>query len=137
MFSARANAEIDQRFLHDFTRRHAGVQRGIGILEDDLHPLAPVKQGGAAEAGDLLTLQGNMAGGRFYQAQYRLADRGLPAAALPYQAERFPLPDTEGNAIHGPELLAAAAEEAATHAVVLDKVADLQDRDLSVHATAP
>ena len=43
LFSARADAEVDQRFLHDFTRRHARVQRGIGILEDDLHPLASVE----------------------------------------------------------------------------------------------
>jgi hypothetical protein len=78
-----------------------------------------------------------MAGGWFHQAQNCLANRGLAAAALPYKAERFPLPYTEGNAIHGAELLAPASEKTAAHAIVLDKVADLQNWGLRIHATAP
>ncbi len=78
-----------QRLADELADPLARVQRRVGVLEDHLHlpPQRPHLAPG--EAGDLLAVEADRAGGRLDQLQDGPAERRLAAARLPDQAERF------------------------------------------------
>ena len=66
------------------------------------------------EAGDVLAVDADRAGGRLEQLQQRAADRRLAAAALADQAQRLAAPDLERHAVDRVDL----ARDAREHALV-------------------
>ena len=50
-----------QRLGEDLADRHARIERGVGILEDDLHVPAQTAQLVLVEVGDLLALEAHRA----------------------------------------------------------------------------
>ena len=93
-----------QRFADDVPHGHAGVKRGIRILEDHLHL--------AAHAAQLLALdvrqfqifafvsEEDPTGSRPVELENGSASRGLAAAALAHQPQGLAPADEEINAIH-------------------------------------
>ena len=70
----RADIVDDQRLAHDLARRHARVQRGVGILVDHLHAPPVGQHALGVEAGDVLAADADGAAGRLQQFQERAAD---------------------------------------------------------------
>ena len=79
----------DQRLADDLAGRHARVERGVGVLVDHLHAPAVGQHRSRVEAGDVLAVDADRAGGRLEQLQQRAPDRRLAAAALADQAQRL------------------------------------------------
>ena len=111
-----------QRFADDVGNRHAGVQGGVGILED---------HGGLlAEGVDvLLGLQGlavvpDLAGSGLVQVEDGAAHGGLAAAGLTHQTQSLAPLDGEGYIVHRLEGL--GAEEAHVDVEILLQVAYIQ-----------
>jgi hypothetical protein len=82
-----------QRFADDVAGRHARVQRGERILEDDLHlsPMRPQRR--LTQASDVLSVEPDRALGRLDQPQHRTRHGRLAAAAFADQPQGFPLID--------------------------------------------
>ena len=68
----------------------SGIERSIWILKDDLHLLAVGVHIHLVEA---LAFEENITSGRLQQPKYTPAQRGFPAAGLPYQTEGLSLSD--------------------------------------------
>src|SRR3990172_8113945 len=79
----------------------AGVEREGRLLEDDLHPAAHLAKSLCSEGQDLDTGEPHAAFIRLSQAEEATPQRGLPAAALSHESERFPPRDGEGHLIYG------------------------------------
>src|SRR5204863_8319400 len=103
-FFASPDAVDLERLAHDVARRHARVERGKRVLEDDLHLAAIGPHLGLAETDDLATLDLHRTGGGLDRAQHRAAGRGLAAARLAHQPQRLALADREAHAIDGIDL---------------------------------
>src|SRR5713226_4852044 len=119
-----AQAEILQRLGDDVADGHPGVERGIRVLEDDLHPLTHLAQLVAAHLGQLTALELDRARGGRLQLHDHPPEGGLPAARLAHQAQRLACRDVEGDPVHGLDDRATA--ETATGRKVL---VDIGDRD--------
>ncbi len=78
-----------QRLRHDVAGRHARIERGERILEDDLHLRPQRAQLRLGEMGDVASAERMRAGGRLDQPQDRASDRRLAAAGLAHQPERL------------------------------------------------
>src|SRR5215510_12228214 len=68
------------RLGDDLTDGHARVERGVGVLEDDLHLLAHGDHAAAIESGKIDALEANGAAGRLVEPQYQAAQGGFSAA---------------------------------------------------------
>ena len=80
------DAVDDQRLPHDIARRHARVQRCIGILVDHLH-FFPVRQHGVAiQRRNVLPVQVDGSGGRFQKLQQGPPGGGFAAATFADQS---------------------------------------------------
>ena len=64
-----------------------GIERGIGILEDDLHVAAPAAQRRRRQAPQVLAVETDRAGCRLDQAQHEPAESGLAAAGFSDDAQ--------------------------------------------------
>ena len=87
-----------QRLGDDVGDSHAGIQRGIGVLENHCG-LLPVVQN-VLLGFDLLAVEEDLAGGGLIQVQERAANGGFAAAGLAHQAQGLPPVDGEGNIVH-------------------------------------
>ena len=103
---------------------HARVERGVGVLEDDLHAAAQVAHGGGGGGRKGLALEDDNAGGGFDQAQQYAGDGGLAAAGFADQAERFAGLDGERHIVHD-------AGDAVAARVLLNEAAGLDERERS------
>ena len=81
----------------------SGVQRGIGILEDQLHILAGKAQLLLVHLIDVLALEQDLTGGGLYQTQNGTAGSGLAAAGLTNQTQGLTLFDGKADVIHSVE----------------------------------
>ena len=77
------------RLGDDVARRHAGVQRRVGILEHHLHAAAELQQLLAAQAERVDAVEAHGARVGALQHQQCPCQRGLSAAGLADQAERL------------------------------------------------
>ena len=80
-----------QRLGDDLFHAHARVQRGKGILKDDLHIAAQAAQLAAASGEHVLPVEGNVAGSGLDEAEKHAPQGGLAAARFADKAERFTL----------------------------------------------
>ena len=122
-----------QRLTDDVGDRHAGIQRGVGILKDHGGLLAELLD--VLLALDGLAVEDHLSGGGLVQVQNRAAHGGLAAAGLAHQAQRLALVDGEGDVIHGLEGL--GAEEAHVDIEVFLEVLDLNERAILVFRHCP
>ena len=119
-----------QRLGQDLAHGHARIERGVGVLEDDLHVPAQPAQRVLVEVGDLLALEAHRARGRVHQAQHQPAGGRLAAAGFADQRQRLAAGDLEADVVDGAHQAdQLAADQAAADREMLDQAVDLQDRD--------
>jgi len=94
-FLGVAHAVHQQALAHALADRHARVERGIRVLEDDLHVATQRFELAAVQLEHVLALEEHPAAGGRRQAQDGAAHGGLAAARFAHQAERLPFPDHE------------------------------------------
>ena len=122
-----------ERLADDIARRHARIERGERILEDDLHRAPMLAQIGLAEMGDIEAVELNAAAGRLDQPQDGARHRRFAAAGLPDHAQRFADPDREADAVDGMHGTDAAAQHAAAHRIMFDEVGNPEQRGCVRH----
>src|SRR5260221_5010481 len=125
---------VAQRLANDITDIHARVERGIGILEDDLQLAAIGPHLGAGQLIDALAAHLDGAGRRIDQLENGLARRRLAATALANQAERLASFDREADAVNGKDLPDRLREETFAHRAMLLEVGDLEERWRTIRA---
>ena len=88
-----------QRFTNDTPYRHTRVQRGIGVLEDNLHLATQRSHRTLVQRGDVLPLKRNCAIRRFDEPQDRTSGGRFATATFPNEAEGFPFGQGEVDII--------------------------------------
>ena len=96
----------DDGLADDLADRLSGVQRSVGILEDDLHILAQRLHIARVQLCDILAVEDDLAGGRLNQAQNTAARRGFAAAGFTDHAKGLAFFDGKGDVVHRMELAA-------------------------------
>ena len=89
----------DERLADDVADRHAGVERGVRILEDDLHLPPHPAHLLATDLGQLDTLEAHRARGRLEELEDAVAGRRLARAGLADEPERLARSDVEADAV--------------------------------------
>src|SRR5262249_26447874 len=115
-----------QRLADDLPHRHARVQRGIRILEDDLHVPRHRAQLVAAHRGDVAPLEPHAARGRLDQPQDAAAGGALAAARFADQAQRLAGREIEADAVDRVHAADLARQQATLDREVLDQLLDAQ-----------
>ena len=94
----------DERFGDDVTHRHPRVERGIGVLEDDLHVPPHGPQPAAVEVHDIdglaVAVEAHLSAGRLDGAQHGAAQGRLAGAALADESEGFAPQYPEADTVH-------------------------------------
>ena len=122
-----AEAVDVQRLGDGFPDRQAGVERGEGILEDDLNVAAHVAQGATLDLGQLGAVEADGARCRHDQLQHAASRGRFAAAGLAHEPEGLARRDAEADTahrVHDADLV--ADEGAAAQREVLDQVFDLE-----------
>ena len=123
-----------ERLGDDRADAEARVERGVRVLEDDLHLAAHRLQLGALRVGDLLAVELDRARGRVEEPDHEAGDRALPAAGLADEAEGLAAAELERDAVdrlHRADLL--LEDDAARDREVLDEVVDLEEGGFAAH----
>ena len=126
--AAAGDAVHAQRLADDVARRHARIERGERVLEDDLHPPPVGAQLDLAEPRDVLAVERDAAGGRLDQPQHGAAHRRLAAARFADQAERLARRDREAHAVDREDVAGGAPKQSLLDGKVLLEVLHLQHR---------
>ena len=90
----------DEGLGDDVPHRHAGVEGGVGVLEDHLHLAANGLQLTGGQLGDVLAVQNDLARGGVIDADNGAGAAALAAAGLPHQAEGPALAQGEAHIVH-------------------------------------
>ena len=90
-----------QAMTHTVTNLHLGIERSVGILENDLHPASKTAHFFRTEGCEVRAIEHDLSICRLQQTQHQSSSRCLATAALSHQAEHFTLANIEINAIHG------------------------------------
>src|SRR5581483_5848208 len=98
------------RLRDDLADGHAGIERGVGILEDHLHLLAHADHRLAVEPGEVHALEADLAGRRLVETQHQAAERGFAAARLADQPQRLAGLDVDGHVVDRAHLAWRAQE---------------------------
>src|SRR5262249_31330479 len=104
------------------------VQRGVRILEDDLH-LAPQRpERRAPQPTDVVALEDDLPRSGLEQPDDGAAERRFPAARLADQAERLALLHREADVVDRVDARDLALEDALANREVLLEAPDLDER---------
>jgi len=122
-----------ERFGDDVEDRLLGVDRVVGVLEDDLCLLAVLPQRLLAEALDGQLLVVDVAPRRVLETQHGAAGRRLAAARLADQGEDLALAHVERDVVDGLDVLLLGSDQRLDEALV-DREVDLKVSDLEEHA---
>ena len=121
---AAVQAVDAQRLGDDLAHGHPRVQRGVGVLEDDLDLAADGTHLLAAVVRDVLAVEDDPTRGRLEQLHDRAAERRLAATRLPDDSERLAPKNREIDAVHRLHLADGVLEEAGLDREVLDEPFD-------------
>src|SRR5215211_5416480 len=109
--AARVAAQLLQRAAEDALHREAPVQRGVGVLEDDLQRadvVAPALRDLLLELLPVELDDRPLVGGD--EPEQRARERRLAAAGLADQTQRLARPQDEVEVVHGADIVALLAE---------------------------
>ena len=127
VFSGRLGELVDgQRFTNDGFDRHARVERGEGVLKNDLHVTPHFAQRLRVHGGDVLAIESHLAIAGLDQAQDATARGGLAATGLAHHAQGFPGSNAEADAVHGMHSVNFTAEQPPLDREVFGQALDLQ-----------
>ena len=124
---AAGDAVEPDRLADDLATGHARVERGVRILEDDVHATAEGPQLAPREVRDVLAVEPDRPVRRLEQPVDAVADGRLAAARLADEAEHLARRKREGDAVDGVDD-AAAAGHSPSQREVLDQPIDLEHR---------
>ena len=127
LFTPRHSVNLE-RCGHDTTNGHARVERGVGILEDHLHPLSHSPQVLAFETGQIHSVKRNLAAGSRVELQDGPAGCGLAAPAFPHQAQRLTTIDIKTHPIHRFHIASTPPEETTGDGKVLADITEPDQR---------
>src|SRR4029453_12788612 len=85
----------------DVAHPHAGAERAVGVLEDDLDLAAVALQARAAELRAVAPLELDATGRRRLGRQHQLRRGGLAATGFADKPERLARADREADHVHG------------------------------------
>jgi hypothetical protein len=102
-FGLPSDAMNDEWLFDDGADAHARVQRGVGVLKDDLHVPTRLPQARLREAQNVFVLESDFTGRRLDEPQDAPAGRGFSAAGFPDEPERLPFLDREADVVDGPD----------------------------------
>ena len=105
---AVVEAMDDPRFGHDVAGPEAWVDRGEGILVDELHVSAHRPQGRTFERHEVLAAEGGLPGIRFNEPQQDPPGGRLARARLTHQSVRLAGLERDRDILHGAHLSASA-----------------------------
>ena len=94
----------------DIAHGHAGVQGGVGVLEDHLGFPGKGLLFGPVELGDVAAVEQDGAGGRLVELDQSAADGGFAAAGFAHQAQSAAPGDVEADSVHRLEHVFAGGE---------------------------
>ncbi|CUJ66849.1 Uncharacterised protein [Achromobacter ruhlandii] len=124
-----AGHAVDQQRFHDgIAHRHARVERGERILEDELDVAPQRLHGAAAQRADVLAVELDRAALALDQLQQRTAGGGLAAAGFAHQRQGLAGIQVEADLLDGVHALLHPAEDAAGDVEAGGQVAHLQHR---------
>ena len=90
----------DKGLFQDLAHGHAGVKRGIGVLEDDLDLAPQLLQTVAGDLGQVFPGEDDAAPGGRQQGHHQAAQGGLAAAGLPHQPQGLPGSQGKTHPVH-------------------------------------
>ncbi len=125
---ALGNPVNEQRFADDGADRHAWVERGVGVLEDDLHVAPQGPQRTAGDSGDVFPLEQDIAGRRLQQFHDEPPGRCLSAARLAHKPQDLPLSNLETDPVNRLHVTGNSRQDAAADREVLHQVFDFNQR---------
>ena len=106
------NYAVNEHGLGEYVAdRCAGRERGIRVLEDDLHLGSQIAQVLTLELCNVLTLEVDLAAARGMEAENGASESGLAASRLADNAERFARLQLEGYVINRNKLLCGLAHK--------------------------
>ena len=118
-----ASLPVDiQRLPDDLGHFETGVEGGPGVLEDDLDPLVDLLELAAIQRLNILPFETDLSRRQIIDPQDEAGDRGLPAAALPHEAEAFSPTDMERNSIHGADRRRHAPEDHLQQTLMVEEI---------------
>ena len=97
----------------------AGIQGGIGILENDLHPFPNLPKLPSLQIGDILPVQQDLSVGGVVEPDHGSAQGGLAAAGFAHHAHGLALLDPHGDIVH-------RVVDACGHVEVFLQISDFQ-----------
>src|SRR6185437_9431681 len=118
----------------DLADRHAGVERGVGILEDDLRLAPEATQLVRIEGQQVAPVEANASRIWLDQPQHQPAHGRLAAAGLADQPQRLAALDRKANAIDRADVSGRCAEQRAAGDEMLFQALDLEQ---SGHELSP
>ena len=108
--------------------RHAGIERTVGVLKDDLHPPALFAKLLAVESQDVVSFEFDDPRGGRDESQERATHRRLAAAAFADEPQRLPLADRERDAVDRFDVFADPREQASPHREMLFQITNDKKR---------
>src|SRR5918995_5978605 len=124
--SSSGEAMGPHRLADDPADAVARIERGEGVLEDDLHAAPEGTELAFAAVSDVLAVEDDAARGRLVEPQDRAPDRRLAASRLTHQSERLAAPDLERHVVDGLNVADVAIQEDPA----LDRKVDLEVLEL-------
>ena len=125
-----------QRLAQRLADREARIERGVGILEDDLHVAPQMAQVAATERAHVPAGEADRPRRRFDEPQHHAAGRRLAAARFAHERQRLARRHVEGEAVDGPHRADGALEDdAALDREMLGQPGDGEE-GLRAHAAA-
>jgi len=103
-----------ERFSDDLTDDHQRVERLVGVLEDHLDVAAQGFLLLATDAGDVVALEDDLAGGWCFQAQQRQRQCRLAAAAFADHRQHLTATQVEADIVHCMDKALRRAKQAGT-----------------------
>src|SRR5205823_3281561 len=97
--AAVADVVDEQRLRDDVTDRHARIERGVGVLEDDLQLASYLAQARLLHPRQVLTAEHDGPGRRLQQLQDAISGGRLPRSRFPHESKRLTGIDVEGDIV--------------------------------------
>ena len=104
------------------------VERGIGVLKDDLHMATVAAQFILAQVRDVHAIEQHLTCSRLEQTQHGLGHGGLAATGFADQTKGLAPRDVERHAIHREDLADNPRQQATVNRKVLLQIGDTQQR---------
>jgi hypothetical protein len=116
-----------QSLFNALPHGHAGVERAIRILENDLHLLPKRLHFRRAEATDVIAAIDDLSLVRLEKFKDQSAYGGFSAPALPHEAQGLPRLDLEIYAVHGLDPPCGSLKETSPNREVFPQSLDFED----------